>query len=308
MPVLKLSPWAFCFRITYMIYGILSILATGIQWAFIAVAMSQARRSVKDFTPFYIIGGSTSLLLIALSHVLFGCQVLPDDFALLPIVLLIIGGCFNVGANICVMSTLGYGASALYMALSSMGFAVSFLWSVVVMKDQCTLLTGIGITCLCIAVVLAAFAKQKGIGKFEFKRLGIAILATLCGGAAQICVIIAGKNAQLPALGKTGCIMLTYVVAFSIIALTRHTTLIGNKKVFHTAAITWGVLALTSYATLFSAIKFLSTISRAGIAWPIGVSIQMTSFTLYTRFFLKEKLSPLQITALIFIVIGIIAV
>ena len=291
-----------------MIYGLLAIIATGIQWTITAVAMSQARHSVKDFTPFYIIGGSTALFFIALSRVLFGCQILPDAIALRPIALMLIGGCINVGSNICVMSTLGYSASALYLALSSMGFAVSFLWSVVVMKDQFTILNGIGITCLCIAVALAAFAKQKGLGKFEFKRLGIAILATLCGGAAQICVITAGKDAQLPALGKTGCIMLTYVIAFSIIALARHKPIEGNIKIFYTAALTWGILALTSYGTLFFAIKWLSTISRAGIAYPICISIQMIAFTLYTRFFLKEKLSPLQITALVLIVIGVIAV
>ena len=291
-----------------MILGLLSIVATGIQWTITAVAMSQARRSVKDFTPFYIIGASISLLLIALCKVFFGCQILPDAIALRPIVLLLIGGCINVGSNICVMSTLGYSASALYLALSSMGFAVSFLWSVVVMKDQFTLINGIGIACLCIAVALAAFAKQKGIGKFELKRLGIAILATLCGGSAQICVVTAGKDAQLPALGKTGCIMLTYVVVFSIIALARRTHMEGNKKIFYTSALTWGILALTSYATLFFGIKWLSSISRAGIAYPICISIQMIAFTLYTRFFLKEKLSPLQIAALILIVVGVIAV
>ena len=291
-----------------MIYGILSLVASGIQWTITAIAMSQARHSVKDFTPFYIIGGSVSLLLIVLCKVLFGCPILPDTIVLRPIVLLIIGACISACSNICVMSTLGYGASALYLALSSMGFAVSFLWSVVVMKDQFTIINGIGIVCLCTAVALAAFAKQKGIGKFDFKRLGIAILATLCGGGAQICVITAGKDAQLPALGKTSCIMLTYVVIFSIIALARRTRMEGNKKIFYTSALTWGIIAMTSYATLFFAIKWLSSISRSGIAYPICISIQLLAFTLYTRFFLKEKLSPMQITALILIVIGVIAV
>jgi len=296
-----------------MIYGFLLVLVTGIQWAFLNISMSRARHSVKDFTPFYVIGGLTALLLIGLSNLFLGCRVLPETLVWRPILLVILGSCINVGTNVCVMSTLGYGASALYLALSSMGFAVSFLWTVGVMKEPFTLFNAMGMTCLCTAVALAAFARQQGegaVGKaaFDFKRLGIAVLSTLCGGSSQICLISAGSDAQLPALGKTAFTMLTYVTVFGIAALVRRASFRENRRILCQSAVTWGTLAMTSYATLFLAIKFLAEISRSGIAYPIGTTVQLTAFTLYTRIFLKERLTLMQITALVLIAIGVFAV
>lgn len=293
-----------------MLYGLLFSILSGIQWGTLNIAMSKARRSVKDFTPFYVIGGLTALLLILLSNLIFGCKVIPDTITFRPIAMVVLGTSINAGANICIMSTLGYGASALYLALSSMGFAVSFLWTTFARNEQFTILNVIGITSLCLAVALSAFAKQptsSAKSKIDFKRLSIALLSTLCGGSSQICFLFAGTEEQLPAMGKTGLIMLTYVIIFGIAALIRHAMIQNRWQILVATAMTWGTLGMTSYATIFLSIRYLSTISRSGIAFPIGVTIQLAFFTLYTRFFLKEKLSSLQIAALILIGIGVFA-
>ena len=69
---------------------------------------------------------------------------------------IILNALFNVVANYFGMLTLGKGNAAVYFGLCRMGFAVSFIWAVLVWGEKATLINIAGIICLISAVFLTA--------------------------------------------------------------------------------------------------------------------------------------------------------
>lgn len=230
-----------------------------------------------------------------------------------------LGAVFNALSNTCTMLNLGQGNAALYFALSRMGFSLSFLWSVLVWHEPAHWYNFLGILCLIAAVTLTAMSNA-GASLAEtqlcHKRLLLALGSTLFSGCSQICMVFpssalfASQNLPtLPPLVKTSLVFLTNIVFFSgVIFYRRHKVEPSPRRPLFAWTVIWSMLAIGSYATLFAALSHLGALNRTGIVFPIGGAVQIFSFAIIARCLWKEKLTPLQLAALVLIVVGIIAV
>ena len=226
-----------------------------------------------------------------------------------------VGAGLNACSQFLTMRNLGRGGCALYFALSRMGFAVSFLWCAAIWGEKVSVWNGAGILCLIVTVVLSARNKNREGEAGERGRNGrlmMALLSTCCAGASQICVIWPSVHAAengpgLHPLMSALILFLVNRVCFGIWALARRKETVAWGKVCRIGG-AWGVAAFASYGLLFPTLNLMGRIGKAGIVYPVAGAVMIFVYALYTRFFLKEKLSGMQKAALILIVAGIIAV
>ncbi len=298
----------------------LFVFITGMIWMIISFCQAAARHRRCRSEHFYLMGAVICASLILCYQVLTR-TIFPAEWSW-PVACCMCGGAvFGAFSNLCCMYNMGFGAAALYLALSGLGFSISFLWSVAVWHEKMSWINGVGLCCLAAAGILSAFAGQTEEDKAAYtqggsltqKRLLAALGATLCGGASQILIAypsVAGfGGTPLPQLTKTLLIMLTYIcVYFTVSVVTFRRSEKIDVWALARSAVPWGVLAILSYAVLFVTLKYLGEIGRAGIAYALCGAVQLLLFTAATRVVFHDKLNAKQMAALALIIIGIFAV
>lgn len=300
-----------------MIYGIFYTVLTGLAWAAVGVCLTFARRAKCHVEHFYVVASFLAALMVA-AYQLVTKTIIPPEWSWLVFGCMIASAVFNGLSNICTMLNLGFGGSAaIYFALGRIGFCISFLWSVLVWGEKITFLNAIGILCFIAAVVMTAFGNNpqqqtEQPEKLCHKRLLLSIGSSFCSGLSQICIIFpfsAGfSSVQLPPLTKTLILLITNCLCFGAIIFCRNYQAKSDMKPLIKSGTAWAIFAICSYVCLFAALKYLGEIGRSGIAYPIGAAVQIFVFAILARIIWKEKLSLLQLIALVTIVLGIIAV
>lgn len=294
-----------------MLTGSLLTLSVGIFWAGIGIVLTSARRSGCRVEQFFFTGSLIAALLLG-GVLTVQKALIPPAESWIVIAALAVGALLNGVSQMLTMRNLGQGGCALYFALSRMGFAVSFLWSVLVWGERMTVWNALGILCLISAVVLTASGKRNS-GKYaERGRLAMAVLSTLCAGISQICIVwpsVCGMTEKpLPPLNSTLIILLMNCLFFGGWTLLRRDPPETEWRPLLRMGTAWGILAVLSYAVLFPALRQMGAHGRAGIVYPVGGAVLIFVYTLYTRFGLREQLSLRQAAALILVVIGVLAV
>ncbi len=295
-----------------MFPGFLLLLMVGGCWTAIGITLTFARRSGCRGELFFFIGSVLAALLTVLTLGIAGELRVPEG-AERVIAAIVAGAVLNAASQFLTMRNLSRGGCALYFALSRVGFAVSFLWSVAVWGEALSCWNAIGILCLIVTVVLSAMNRHAEAGeRVKHGRLLMALLSSCCAGASQICIIwpsvhSAGRAPVLHPLMSALILFLVNCVCFGIWALARRKETVAWGKVCRIGG-AWGVAAFASYGLLFPTLNLMGRIGKAGIVYPVAGAVMIFVYALYTRFFLKEKLSGMQKAALILIVAGIIAV
>lgn len=302
-----------------MLIGLLFNFLTGLLWAAVGVCVTTARRTKCHVEHFYIIGSLISVLIIVLWQLCHG-ELIPPVWSWFVFACMIVGSTLNALCNTCTMLCMNGTGAALYFALARIGFSISFLFSVFVWHEQANFLKFAGIACLVIAVACSAIAKRGGAASgtapaFSHKRLILSLTASLCSGFSQICMVFpyskpfADQNIPtLPALTKATLVFLTNITLFTGVTLSRKYHEKIHYRPLLTVCLIWGFLAVFSYACLFATLSYLGPEGHSGLVFPIGGAVQIFAFAVFARCYWKEKLNPLQIAALIFIILGIFAV
>lgn len=299
------------FSIVPMIIGLILTMATGLLWCVIGSLLTAARRGGCRVDHFYVVA-SLGALAVLIPYQLITGTLIPTEWSW-PIAWCIIGNAlFNVVANFFAMLTLGKGNAAVYFGLCRMGFAVSFVWAVLVWGEKTTFYNVTGIVCLIAAVFLTAKGgKQDSAAdsKWNHKCLVLCIISLLAGGAAQLCLMQAERlhGTNLPFLTKSELLLVTYAICFGIGTLAVRSKERVNMAVLLKTGLAWSVVAVTSYGCLFAALHRMGEIGRGGILFPIACATQILSFCVATPILFHERFTRQQIAAIALIVIGIFA-
>ncbi len=299
----------------------LFIFLTGLTWMAISASQASSRHGNCPPELFFCIGAACTFLLsmalIPLTGALRGAE-----WSWLVVLCTIGATALNSVANITTMLNVGYGSAALYLALSSLGLILSFLWSVVVWHEPMSPINAVGILCIVAAIVVSALdgrkrektpAHRSGDLRLVRKRLALAFTSTVCAGSSQILFVYpfsAGFSAPpLPSLVKIALIAATYIAIYATILLCRrrHYAAWPARRLLATYPVLWGILAVVSYSFLFKALKYLGEMGRSGLAYPFCSAVQLFCFALFCRVAYHDRLTPRQMAALLLIVAGIFA-
>lgn len=305
-----------------MLHAAFFILLTGLAWTTISISQASARHHNGPPEMFFVIGSAT-MLAVAVAWSLFSPAVRCLQWSWLVFICTALAAAVNSIANFSTMINVGYGSAALYLALSSLGIVVSFLWSVIVWGEPISPCNILGMACILTAIVLSS-AKKRGnqagataaprdLGLVR-RRLALACCSTVSCGICQILLIYpysANFNSPpLPTPLKLIVIGSVYILIYAPLFRLRRSryTDLPSVRAYLPHAMLWGVLAVISYSFLFAALKYMGEIGRTGLTYPIGGALQIFFFALACRVLFRDRLSPIQIIALILIVIGIFAV
>ena len=299
----------------------LFILLTGLTWMAISASQASSRHGNCPPELFFGIGATCTFLLTLALIPLTGAHH-GLEWSWLVVLCTIGAAALNSIANITTMLNVGYGSAALYLALSSLGIIISFLWSVAVWHEPMSLRNAVGIACIVAAIVLSALdgrkrekapAHRSGDLRLVRKRLALALASTLACGASQILFIYPFSTKfpapPLPSLVKISLISASYIVIYGAIILCRrkHYAAWPSRRLLATYPVLWGILAVVSYTFLFTALKYLGEMGRSGLAYPLCSAVQLFCFALFCRVAYHDRLTPRQAAALLLIVVGIFA-
>ena len=138
-----------------MLLGLILTMATGLLWCAIGSLLTAARRGGCRVDHFYLVAALGALIVIVPYQLITGTFI-PAEWSWPIAWCIILNALFNVVANYFGMLTLGKGNAAVYFGLCRMGFAVSFVWAVLVWGEKATWINVAGIICLIAAVFLTA--------------------------------------------------------------------------------------------------------------------------------------------------------
>ena len=299
----------------------LFILLTGLAWMTISVSQASSRHGNCPAELFYGIGAACTFTL-TMAWLLLTGGLRGLEWSWLVFICTIGGALLNSVANLTTMINVGYGSAALYLALSSLGIIISFLWSVAAWHEPMSWRNAAGILCIIAAIILSALdgrkreknpASRSGDLRLVRKRLALAFASTVFCGASQILFIFpfsGGCSAPpLPGMVKIAIISATYIVIYGALVLwrKRHYAAWPSGRLLATYPVLWGFLAIFSYTFLFCALKHLGAMGRTGLAYPLCDAIKLFCFAIFCRVVYRDRLTPRQAAALLLIVVGIFA-
>lgn len=290
-----------------MFTGLLFTFLTGCSWGLACIMCSKASHAKAHVPHFYIIGSLTSLALLGLLNCVFGVTLFDGVPHWWTATVAIMAGSLGCFTNLLNMYLLGLNGAATYVALAQLGFAFSFLFSVVFFGGKMSLVNALGLICLVTAIFLSQNPGSTAKKERNLRPLFVSLLASLASGCMQVFNIVPIKY-PMPVLGRTTLVLLTYLTVWCIVILVRRQFDWPRSSRLYGVMAGWGVLAIAAYFCLFTSVQALTPFARTGIVCPTGMTLQILIFTLYARIFLKEKLTPAQTVAMALIIVGMFTI
>ena len=290
-----------------MFTGLLFTFLTGCSWGLACILCSKASHAKAHVPHFYIIGSLTSLVLLGLLNCIFGVTLFAGVPHWWTATVAVLAGSLGCVTNLLTMYILGFNGAAMYMALAQLGFAFSFLFNVAFFGGKMSLVNAVGLICLVAAIFLSQGAGATAKKERNLRLLGVSLLASLTSGCMQVFNIIPLKY-PMPTLGRTTIVLFTYLTVWCIVLLAKRQFDWPRSPRLYGIIAGWGIIAVAAYFCLFTSVQALIPFSRAGIVCPTGMTLQILIFILYTRIILKEKLTPAQMGAMAFIIVGMFAI
>ncbi len=295
-----------------MIFAIL----TGLSWAGISIMMSTVARNRISVFLFYWIGNTIS----AVAAWLF----MPDWSAFdkvsgksltTLILLLFFAGFVNVASQAVMVLTLKLGHNGISIVVRNCAAVIPFLTGVLLWNNRVGITGFIGLAMIFSGMAGIVLGRNATVnspsGKVSLKWL-IAVAASLAlSGSYQL---LNSFTARLsPETLETGIripLLLTSGATGNCIAffLSRKTEAItaDAKKLLLWMTVGWSVLAIISNSFMFKTLDVMTSIGASALVYPIVIGVNIMTFSLYSRFRLKERYTWLAICSLLLCVSGII--
>ena len=285
-----------------MAAGILFAVLTGLTWALISMTMSVvARHKISVFLFYWI--GNTAAALIAWIFVPDWRSLRPLSFsALFPLLLLLtLAGFVNVASQAFMVLTLKLGHNGISIAVRNCAALIPFLIGVLVWHNEVGLLNIAGLLMLL----------EAELRRVSWKWL-LAVAASLgCSGAFQTLNSLTARLA--PELLNTGLrvpMLLTSCALGNCVASLLRGDMAqvrnGVPHVIPAMALGWSLTAIGSYYFMFRSLDSMNAAGASALVFPIVIGVNISPFSLYSKFRLKEPYSVLSVTSLLLCLFGII--
>lgn len=226
--------------------------------------------------------------------------------------LMTMAGLVNAAGFATAIAAMRLGHAGISAALGQSAMLISYCFSLVVWKESASILNLAGIAMI-IGMFFLVTSKEsvKPAEAGENGRLSRWLMLVLaCAaayGIAQILFLIPSRWPEKEGLQGLRPSMLVFAqaVAFSVIGLA------GGRKMDRSMAgpaLAGGVVSGGFLCVLAVAADVMTKAHLTGLVYPLAVSGGILSFSLYSRFFLREKYSARSWAGIVIGVIGIILV
>ncbi len=298
-----------------MLIGISLAVLTGLTWAIISMMMSFVAKYKVSVFKFYLIGNAVAM---PVAWLLFPSwdKVAPSVMPyLLPFALiLILSGLVNVASQAIMVLTMKLGHNGISIAIRNCAGAIPFLTGVLIWHNKVTLLNVAGLIMILTALFLIALNsnKNKGPGGVTLKWLIAVAFSLILSGTFQ--TLNSFSSHFSPEALNTG---MRIPILFSAAALGNGIVTLWESKmqktekktvprIFIILPLVWCVIAISSYFIMFHAIDAMHAVNADALTFPIVIGVNISTFSLYSKFKLHEPYSLKEICCLLLCALGII--
>ena len=295
--------------------GYLLLLLLGTIWTFISVIAISGKRAGISSPVFYFIGNAVASLCCLLCFLLPGMTM--DDFTAPEkrtfLLCYIFGSVFNGLGQAVTMYNLKSGGRAIALAIPQMAFLIPFICGIIFWDEPVNVIRVIGIFVIAAAVLAAGLCKKNAMEKNQWdnRRFCIALLSVALLGLSQVMVVMAGyicSGHELSNTTRTFFYMMVAAIFFGAISFfdIRQNGLPPRKSIKW--GIIWGIIAPLSNMLLFYCLDLFARSNQSGIVYAVGAVLLMVGTCIYTRVFLKEKITLLQYAGVAGMLVGLLMV
>ena len=289
----------------FMQTGYLWNIGLGVLWGSVGVVVALARKQQCPIWSFYTLGA----LLAALFSLPF-CPLTANGITLLGILILAAGAlCAALGQAMTMYNLRGQ-ARAVLFSIQQMNFVFTYILSLLFLNEKITFCSGLGIILLFGAItgtgMLGSTAADRSLP--DLRRLLIGVAASALCGCGQFAFLAAGNNYLSEVHpGVKGLLTLIFCAfSYALDVSVERKELQKNWRQVLRYGILWGILAGLSYRVLFETIDRMNEIGRSGLVYPIGCSVCILTFYLYSAIRLRDKISWRQMLMIAGIITGVV--
>jgi len=295
-----------------MILGILLLVATGSSWVVIGAVIGHAS---KRGLPVSSIQACSAAVSVLVGGTVLFCH--PDPDCAFPVRFWTMASIFGSGFfNYFVLQLMGKamksGPNGIVWAIVQSALVFPFLVGVTVFGVALTGPRIGGIIAIVAALALFGFARENRVHGHGWRAAAIGSL--LLAGINQN---LSNLPSYFPEAAAVSSVSRSLSAAFGALAafvLANRKSLpsrigdLNNPAVWKFTACLAGSGLTTGYFLLYRGLNLVAEAGAGAVSYPVLVSSCIASFTLYSRFILKEKMKPLQLGGLGLALVGIILI
>jgi drug/metabolite transporter (DMT)-like permease len=296
-----------------MYLGVVFAIAAGLMWAGNGVVISRVARHGKDPIGLMAMASLMSMVSAWIFIPHYGAFQQKGLVTRLPQLILymaIAGSSVSIG-YLFLQSAMRKGHHGATFAICQSALVFPFVVGVIFWNSQASIINYAGVAAVLLCLVCLGMAKGEGEHNTpESSRpiwFALAMIALVLTGAELILKEATSTwqgwedhaNIRVP-LSLTAGAIVYQVLA---LALKRY-----NRTMPFIEAIILTVLVVPSQLLIFRALDIFDAYHRSGLGWPTAISTCIVSFSLYSIFVLKEPLTRLRLTGILFGIVGVVLV
>lgn len=292
---------------------LLLLLLVGEIWTLVVILVVKGIRNGISYAFFYFIGNAVSTGCLLLCTLLTGGGLekinQPGQWAVLGC--FVLGSLLNGSAQAVTMYNLRSGGSALTASIPQISFLLPFICGMIFWDEPVTVrrISGVLIIALSVCALAASRNDTRKNANWNAGKLLLALFSALLMGCSQLAVIMAGymwPENTLPNMTRTFYFMLSATVFFGIISASELKKSGPPPRKSLKWAFFWGIVATVSNLLLFYCVERFSRLNQSAVVYAAGSAVMMVSFTLYSRFCLKEKTGSFKYCCLAGLIAGLL--
>lgn len=286
----------------------LLVVLLGALWGAIAITVSEGKARECPVQQFYFVGSLVAVAILLILAGRAGVRAIFSPGARLAVCCFAAGSFFNGAGQAISMMNLKRGGRALAYAIPQQAFLFPYLWSIAFWGQRLSILSVGGIVLIvCAMFYLAMTRSADRSSSLPLRRIAVALLAMLLLGASQIVIISAARSDTAQTLSKfasSSVILGANALFFLVWSLINRRGFAALRLYLPFGAL-WGVCAAASYCVLLTTLEVLGKNHQEGIVYPLGSSILILLYSIFTIVRYREKLNWRQIFAFAVLVCGI---
>ena len=286
----------------------LLVVLLGALWGAVAITVSEGKNRDCPVQQFYFVGSLVAVAVLLMLAGRAGVRAIFAPGARLAVCCFAAGSFFNGAGQAISMMNLKRGGRALAYAIPQQAFLFPYLWSIAFWGQRLSVVSAGGIVLIvCAMFYLAMTRSVDRSSSLPLRRIVVALLAMVFIGASQIVIISATRldtGRMLSKFASSSVIVGANALFFLVWSMIERRGFKAFRLYLPFGAL-WGIFAAASHCTLLTTLEVLGRNHQEGIVFPLGSSILILLYSLFTIVRYREKLNWRQICAFAVMVCGI---
>ncbi len=297
-----------------MLTGLLLLVLTGLSWVAVGAVVG---KTAKFGIPLEVVQLFSALVMAAAS--VFVLLVHPDQacswtIRFLVMLSLALSGALNYVMLLLMGKAMKTGPNGIVWATIQSGLGLPFLFGIVVFREALTLPRLSGLVLIIGSLLLFGTGQKKSQTANDTKGSWRkpAWLAFFCAGSNQILSNLPSYFPEaLPVSSYTRTLGLQLGIIIAFLLLDNkllNSSVLRDRRMWRFALLLAATSVLSAFFLVYNGMNLVTAAGAGAIAYPVMVGSCIVSFTLYSRLFLREKLTPPQWGGLVVGCFGIVLI